>query len=122
MLKEIDLGKFMDDDDHMMMMMILIVSSYAIPLYLQALDLAGLKTCHATVLMNNLSDSYAALGKLDDAKQWAQRGLDLAQNPNTRKANKDGEVCDETCGILLFNMGMLLEVNIYNKDGLKDVH
>ncbi|KAI7884854.1 hypothetical protein K492DRAFT_142543 [Lichtheimia hyalospora FSU 10163] len=82
---------------------------YAIPLYLQALDLAGLKTCHATVLMNNLSDGYAALGKLEDAKQWAQRGLDLAQNPNTRKANKDGQVCDETCGVLLFNMGMLLE-------------
>ncbi|KAI9318423.1 hypothetical protein BX666DRAFT_2018531 [Dichotomocladium elegans] len=83
--------------------------SYAIPLYLKALDLAGINTCHAAVLMNNLSDAYAALGRLDEAKLWAQRGLDLAQNPNTRKLNKDGEICDETCGVLLYNTGMLFE-------------
>ncbi|KAI8137818.1 hypothetical protein BJV82DRAFT_546484 [Fennellomyces sp. T-0311] len=83
--------------------------TYAMPLYLQALTLAGVDTCHATILMNNLSEGFAAMGRLEEAKQWAERGIELAQNPNTRKANKDGEVCDETCGVLLFNMGMVLE-------------
>ncbi|KAF7728536.1 hypothetical protein EC973_005940 [Apophysomyces ossiformis] len=83
--------------------------SYAIPLYLRALSLAGLQSCQSAVLMNNLSEAYAGISQFEDAKQWAQKGLDLAQNPNTRKINKDGEVCDETCGVLYYNMGMLFE-------------
>ncbi|KAI8967080.1 hypothetical protein BDF20DRAFT_917884 [Mycotypha africana] len=83
--------------------------SLAIPLYLKALNLHGVTSCHATVLMNNLAEAYSALGQYEEAKLWAQKGLDLAQNPNTRKINKDGDLCDETCGILLYNMGMLFE-------------
>ncbi|KAI8376004.1 uncharacterized protein BYT42DRAFT_371199 [Radiomyces spectabilis] len=83
--------------------------SLAVHLYLRTLTLAGLKTCQSSVIMNNLSESFAAMGQFDDAKLWAQRGLEIAQNPNTGKANKDGDVCDEACGVLLFNMGMLFE-------------
>lgn len=60
--------------------------------------------------MNNLSESFAAMGKLEEAKQWAERGLELAENPNTAKVNKDAPVCNESCGVLLYNMGMLHEV------------
>lgn len=66
--------------------------------------------------MNNLSESFAGLGKFDDALKWAREGLELAQNPNTRKANKDGEICDTTCGVLLYNMGMILEVNCQKRE------
>ncbi|KAG1470352.1 hypothetical protein G6F56_002733 [Rhizopus delemar] len=81
----------------------------AIGLYMRALDLIGLDSCQSTILMNNLMESYASLGKYEDAKLWGQKGLDLAQNPNTGKMNKDGKVCDQSCGVLLFNMGMLFE-------------
>lgn len=79
---------------------------------MRALTLIGLNSCQSAVLMNNLAESYAKLGKYEDAKLWGQKGLDLAQNPNTKKMNKDGNVCDQACGTLLFNMGMLFEVNI----------
>jgi tetratricopeptide (TPR) repeat protein len=82
----------------------------AIHLYLRALTLNGMHSCQSAVLMNNLAESYASMGRFDEAKLWGQRGLDLAQNPNTAKVNKDREICDETCGVLLFNMGMLFEV------------
>ncbi|KAG1122634.1 hypothetical protein G6F42_011294 [Rhizopus arrhizus] len=81
----------------------------AIHLYLRALSLNGMQSCQSAVLMNNLAESYASMGHFDEAKIWGQRGLDLAQNPNTGKVNKDGEICNETCGVLLFNMGMLFE-------------
>ncbi|KAI9487077.1 MAG: hypothetical protein EXX96DRAFT_64714 [Benjaminiella poitrasii] len=83
--------------------------SLAIHLYLRALSLNGIKSCQSAVMMNNLAESYSSMDQLEEAKIWAQRGLDLAQNPNTGKVNKDGELCDETCGVLLFNMGMLFE-------------
>ncbi|KAG0185083.1 hypothetical protein DFQ28_009978 [Apophysomyces sp. BC1034] len=63
--------------------------SFAIPLYLRALSLAGLQSCQSAVLMNNLSEAYAGINQFEDAKQWAQKGLDLAQNPNTRKQTND---------------------------------
>jgi hypothetical protein len=91
-------------------LILLITYRLAIHLYLRALSLEGMKSCQATVMMNNLTECYSALGHFEEAKVWGQRGLDLAQNPNTRKINNDGVVCDETCGVLLFNMGMLFEV------------
>ncbi|KAI9028910.1 hypothetical protein CLU79DRAFT_696284 [Phycomyces nitens] len=86
---------------------------FAIQLYLQALNMAGLKTCHTAVLMNNLAEAYAAMGRFEEAKQWGQKGLDLSQNPNTRKQNDDGDKCDSACGTLLYNMGMLFEVGYH---------
>ncbi|KAI8355559.1 hypothetical protein BD560DRAFT_203630 [Blakeslea trispora] len=81
----------------------------AIHLYLRALTLTGMTSCQAGVLMNNLAEAYAGLGQFEDAKMWGQKGLDLVRNPNTSKVNQDNQVCDETCGVLLFNMGMLFE-------------
>ncbi|KAI8356719.1 hypothetical protein EDC96DRAFT_257057 [Choanephora cucurbitarum] len=81
----------------------------AIQLYLKALTLTGMVSCQASVLMNNLAEAYAGLGQFEEAKMWGQKGLDLARNPNTSKVNQDGALCDETCGVLLFNMGMLFE-------------
>lgn len=68
--------------------------------------------------MNNLAESYSNMGHFEEAKIWGQKGLDVAQNPNTRKVNNDGEVCDETCGVLLFNMGMIFEVKKTKKFSL----
>lgn len=73
--------------------------------------MSGANSCQSAVLMNNLAESYSNMGHFEEAKVWGQKGLDLAQNPNTRKVNKDGEICDETCGVLLFNMGMIFEVD-----------
>ncbi|GAA5816259.1 hypothetical protein MFLAVUS_009785 [Mucor flavus] len=81
----------------------------AIHLYLKALELNGMESCQSAVLMNNLAESYSGMGQFEEAKAWGQRGLDLAQNPNTGKKNGDKELCNETCGVLLFNMGMLFE-------------
>lgn len=69
-----------------------------------------MESCQSAVLMNNLAESYSGMGQFEEAKAWGQRGLDLAQNPNTGKKNGDKELCNETCGVLLFNMGMLFEV------------
>jgi hypothetical protein len=71
--------------------------------------------------MNNLAESYASIGQFEEAKIWGQKGLDLAQNPNTRQVNKDGEICDETCGVLLFNMGMLFEVSPFAQPSRFDI-
>ncbi|ORZ25455.1 hypothetical protein BCR42DRAFT_314675 [Absidia repens] len=86
--------------------------SYAIHLYLRALTLRGMENCESTVLMNNLAESYVAINAFNEAKVWAEKGISLAQNPNTGKLNKDQQVCDESCGILLFNLGMIFEVRI----------
>lgn len=92
------------------LLIIILLYRLAIHLYLRALTLNGMQSCQSSVLMNNLAESYASMGHFDEAKLWGQRGLDLVQNPNTAKVNKDGEICNETCGVLLFNMGMLFEV------------
>ncbi|KAG1437096.1 hypothetical protein G6F56_013272 [Rhizopus delemar] len=76
---------------------------------MRALTLNGTRSCQAAVLMNNLANSYSNMGHYEEAKIWGQKGLDLAQNPNTGKVNEDSELCDQTCGVLLFNMGMLFE-------------
>ncbi|CAO3615277.1 unnamed protein product [Cunninghamella echinulata] len=82
---------------------------YAIELYLRALNLNGMNNCQASVFMNNLAESYVSLNQFNEAKHWAEKGINLAQNPNTYKVNNDKEVCDETCGVLLFNLGMIFE-------------
>ncbi|KAI9267339.1 hypothetical protein BY458DRAFT_540297 [Sporodiniella umbellata] len=81
----------------------------AIDLYMRALTLIGVDSCQSTILMNNLVESFARLGQYEDAKLWGQKGLDIAQNPNTGKVNQDSRVCEQACGVLLFNMGMLFE-------------
>ncbi|KAI8637312.1 hypothetical protein BD408DRAFT_395930 [Parasitella parasitica] len=90
----------------------------AIHLYLRALELNGMQSCQSAVLMNNLAESYTSMGHFDEAKLWGQRGLDLAQNPNTGQVNKDGEICNEACGVLLFNMGMLFEASFVRQSNI----
>ena len=60
--------------------------------------------------MNNIAESYANMGRYEEAKLWGQKGLDLVQNTTTKRVNNDDELCDQTCGVLLYNMGMLFEV------------
>ncbi|KAI8074168.1 hypothetical protein BC940DRAFT_329700 [Gongronella butleri] len=83
--------------------------SYATHLYLRALALNGMANCQATALMNNLAESYVSMNEFIEAKQWLEKGINLADNPNTGKQNSDQAVCDETCGVLLFNLGMVFE-------------
>lgn len=84
----------------------------AIHLYMRALGLKGTNSCQSAVLMNNIAESYANMGRYEEAKLWGQKGLDLVQNTTTKRVNNDDELCDQTCGVLLYNMGMLFEVCI----------
>ncbi|KAF9363207.1 hypothetical protein BGX34_004641 [Mortierella sp. NVP85] len=78
------------------------IYSNALPLYMRALSLVEADSCHAAVLMCNISDTFAGLGNVEDAMGWAERGLKVG----TRNS---GQECDEGCGVLLYNLGMLYE-------------
>lgn len=43
------------------------------------------------------------LGNVDDAVGWAERGLKIS-------TSQSGQECDEGCGVILYNLGMLHEV------------
>ncbi|KAF9434225.1 hypothetical protein BGZ76_008364 [Entomortierella beljakovae] len=75
----------------------------ALPLYMRALSLSDAKSCHTAVLMCNISDTFAGMGNIDDAMGWAERGLKVGTSAS-------GQECDEGCGVLLFNLGMLHEM------------
>lgn len=47
------------------------------------------------------------MGNLEEARGWAERGLKLVENFNKKKKTRE---CDESCGVLLFNLGMISEV------------
>ncbi|KAF9919990.1 hypothetical protein FBU30_010286 [Linnemannia zychae] len=79
------------------------IYSNALPLYMRALSLIDPNSCHAAVLMCNISDAYAGLGNLGDATGWAERGLKTG-------SSQSGQECDESCGVILFNLGMLHEM------------
>ncbi|KAF9944329.1 hypothetical protein BGZ65_012219, partial [Modicella reniformis] len=51
----------------------------------------------------NISDAFAGLGNMEDAMGWAERGLKVGTANN-------GQECDEGCGVLLYNLGMLHEM------------
>ncbi|KAG0235078.1 hypothetical protein BGW42_005871 [Actinomortierella wolfii] len=76
----------------------------AIVLYSKALRLSDPQSsCHASVIMCNLSDAFAGIGQVDEAMRWAQRGLDVS-------TSLSGQECDESCGVILYNLGMLNEI------------
>ncbi|KAF9422300.1 hypothetical protein BGZ94_008605 [Podila epigama] len=79
------------------------VYSNALPLYMRALSLIDQDSCHAAVLMCNISDAFAGLNNVEDATGWAERGLKVGM------ANS-GQECDEGCGVILYNLGMLNEM------------
>ncbi|THW40605.1 hypothetical protein D6D21_06753 [Aureobasidium pullulans] len=94
----------------------------ATPLFLQALNFKSDKDCHSVILMNNLAISIAQQNPppnsetkspsqavlLENAKQWAQKALDLAADiePPTRD-----EECDVGCAVALHNLGEFAELN-----------
>lgn len=51
----------------------------------------------------NISDAFAGLGNIEDATGWAERGLKVG-------SAQSGQECDEGCGVILYNLGMLHEV------------
>ncbi|KAF9345161.1 hypothetical protein BGX26_003456 [Mortierella sp. AD094] len=51
----------------------------------------------------NISDAFAGLGNVEDATGWAERGLKVG-------SAQSGQECDEGCGVLLYNLGMLHEM------------
>ncbi|KAG0199170.1 hypothetical protein BGX28_007517 [Mortierella sp. GBA30] len=51
----------------------------------------------------NISDAFAGLGNVEDATGWAERGLKVG-------TTQSGQECDEGCGVLLYNLGMLHEM------------
>lgn len=59
---------------------------------------------HMNVLFRcNISDAFAGLGNIEDATGWAERGLKVG-------SAQSGQECDEGCGVILYNLGMLHEV------------
>ncbi|RGB37799.1 hypothetical protein C1646_813047 [Rhizophagus diaphanus] len=84
--------------------------AYALPLYLRALSLINPpeSSCHSAVLMNNISEVFTGMGNLEEARGWAERGLKLVENFNKKKKTRE---CDESCGVLLFNLGMISELS-----------
>ncbi|KAG0257481.1 hypothetical protein BG011_003930 [Mortierella polycephala] len=51
----------------------------------------------------NISDAFAGLGNVEDATGWAERGLKTGMA-------QSGQECDEGCGVILYNLGMLHEM------------
>ncbi|KAK6003859.1 hypothetical protein QM012_008709 [Aureobasidium pullulans] len=94
----------------------------ATPLFLQALNFKSEKDCHSVILMNNLAISIAQQNPpqnsetkspsravlVENAKQWAQKALDLAAGiqPPARD-----EECDVGCAVALHNLGEFAEMN-----------
>ncbi|CAG8782241.1 19404_t:CDS:2, partial [Racocetra persica] len=85
--------------------------AYALPLYLRALSLINPpeSSCHSAVLMNNIAEVFTGMGNLEEAQGWAERGLKLVENFRPKK--KIMRECDESCGVLLFNLGMISELS-----------
>ncbi|KAF9388500.1 hypothetical protein CPB97_000940 [Podila verticillata] len=79
------------------------VYSNALPLYMRALSLIDQDSCHAAVLMCNISDALAGMNNMEEATGWAERGLKVS-------IAGSGQECDEGCGVILYNLGMLHEM------------
>ncbi|CAG8613263.1 2340_t:CDS:2 [Ambispora leptoticha] len=82
----------------------------ALPLYIRALQLVNSieLPCHTAVLMNNISEVFTGMGDLEVAQGWAERGLRITQE-KSHLQKKNSRECDETRGVLLFNLGMIAE-------------
>ncbi|CAG8579117.1 1313_t:CDS:2 [Ambispora gerdemannii] len=88
------------------------LDSYALPLYIRALQLVNSNEmpCHTAVLMNNISEVFTGMGDLEVAQGWAERGLRITQE-KSHLQKKNSKECDESCGVLLFNLGMIAELS-----------
>ncbi|KAG9288641.1 hypothetical protein G9A89_006742 [Geosiphon pyriformis] len=86
--------------------------THALPLYIRALSLIDTNEspCHSAVLMNNISEVFTGMGDLELAQGWAERGLKVTQQ-KAHLQKKNSRECSETCGVLLFNLGMIAELS-----------
>ncbi|TPX48123.1 hypothetical protein SeMB42_g03130 [Synchytrium endobioticum] len=75
----------------------------AITLYTRSMALLDTSdVCKKAVLENNLAESYVAIGRIDDAKRFAERAVD--------DARKDGKECKECLAVATFNLGAIQEM------------
>ncbi|KXL42291.1 hypothetical protein M433DRAFT_71363 [Acidomyces richmondensis BFW] len=93
----------------------------AAPLFLQALTQlpSATRDCHAVVLMNNLASSVAqqspraaraaveSVSMVENARQWAQKALELAANIKPPDRNSE---CDVGCAVATHNLGEFAEM------------
>ena len=87
----------------------------AAPLYLHALGLAAPKSCHAVVLMNNLSislgqqpaDPASRTTIIASARAWAEQALALSASIQPPLRNEE---CDTGCAVATHNLGEFAEM------------
>ncbi|KAF9302742.1 hypothetical protein BGZ74_004896 [Mortierella antarctica] len=70
---------------------------------MRALSLIDQDSCHAAVLMCNISGALAGMNNLEEVTGWAERGLKVG-------LASSGPECDEGCGVILYYLGMLHEM------------
>ncbi|MCJ1322220.1 hypothetical protein MMC15_007567 [Xylographa vitiligo] len=94
----------------------------AAPLYLQCLALLPQTSCHAVVLMNNLSISLAQQippptsttlppsrpALVSSARTWAQKSLSIAAGIKPPERNEE---CDVGCAVATHNLGEFAEMD-----------
>ncbi|MCJ1404763.1 hypothetical protein MMC11_007989 [Xylographa trunciseda] len=94
----------------------------AAPLYLQCLSLLPQTSCHAVVLMNNLSISLAQQippptsatpppsrsALVSSARTWAQKSLSIAAGIKPPERNEE---CDVGCAVATHNLGEFAEMD-----------
>ncbi|MCJ1407145.1 hypothetical protein MMC19_001215 [Ptychographa xylographoides] len=94
----------------------------AAPLYLQCLSLLPQTSCHAVILMNNLSISLAQqlpppasstpppsrLDLIASARTWAQKSLSIASSIKPPDRNEE---CDVGCAVATHNLGEFAEMD-----------
>ena len=94
----------------------------AAPLYLQCLSLLPQTSCHAVVLMNNLSISLAQQSSpptasmpppsrsalISNARSWAEKSLSIAA---VIKPPDRNEECDMGCAVATHNLGEFAEMD-----------
>ena len=94
----------------------------AAPLYLQCLSLLPQTSCHAVVLMNNLSISLAQQippptvstpppsrsALISSARAWAQKSLSIAAAIKPPDRNEE---CDVGCAVAIHNLGEFAEMD-----------
>jgi tetratricopeptide (TPR) repeat protein len=94
----------------------------AAPLYLQCLSLLPHTSCHAVVLMNNLSISLAQQPSpptssipppsrsalISNARSWAEKSLSIAAQIKPPERNEE---CDMGCAVATHNLGEFAEMD-----------
>jgi len=94
----------------------------AAPLYLQCLSLLPQTSCHAVVLMNNLSISLAQQSApatastpppsrsalIANARSWAEKSLSIAAAIKPPERNEE---CDVGCAVATHNLGEFAEMD-----------